>query len=206
MTKLPPGQRRILTYFANAEDEGRQASREEIAEACGYAFPSAVTKHVDALVRKGLLSADPHKKRNVRLTDDGWESLGRIPLSRGVPIIGHIAAGVPILASEQHEGYLEDVTPRRGRFALRIRGDSMTGADIHDGDYAIIDSTRKGGHNDIGAVVVEDEATLKRVRYRKHSMVLIAENPAYEPLVIRDGSDRHIEVVGPLALIVRTVA
>ena len=81
---LPPGQHRILTFFADAEDQGRQASRAEVAEELGYAFPSAVTKHVEALVRKGLMIADRDKKRNVVLTDAGWASLNRTPLRLGV--------------------------------------------------------------------------------------------------------------------------
>src|SRR6188474_2248850 len=103
---LPPQQSKILHYFADA-------------------FPSAVSKHVDALVRKGLLHADREKKRNVSLTEAGWTAIDRSPASKGVPVIGAIAAGVPILASEQHAGYLSDLTPNPGRFALKVRGDSM---------------------------------------------------------------------------------
>src|SRR4051794_38272967 len=75
LDELPPGQRRILTFLADAQDEGRQPSRAEVADALGYAFPSAVSKHVDALVRKQLLEAEADKKRNVRLTLLGWAAI-----------------------------------------------------------------------------------------------------------------------------------
>jgi repressor LexA len=203
--QLPPGQKRVLSIFANAEDEGRQISRAEVAEACGYAFPSAVTKHVDALVRKGLLMTDPTKKRSVRITASGWESLDRSPTGEGVPIIGAIAAGLPILASENHDGYLEEVAPRPGRFALRVRGDSMTGVGIEDGDYAVIDSRRRLRHGQIGAVIVDDEATLKRVRFTRTGVTLVAENPRYQNRTVRKGSGTEVRIIGPLALVIRRV-
>lgn len=202
---LPPGQTRILTYFADAEDEGRQPSRAEVAEALGYAFPSAVSKHVDALVRKGLFEADRDKKRNVRLTDLGWASIHRTPARRGVPVIGAIAAGVPILAVEQHQGYLDDVQPMPGRIALIVRGDSMEGDGILDGDYAIVHAETPVGDNRIGAVVVDGEATLKRVRYHTNGVELIASNPKYPPRRLAKGDGHEIQVVGPLSFIYRKI-
>lgn len=119
MNTLPPGQTRILAFFAEAEDQGRQPSRAEVAEALGYAFPSAVSKHVEALVRKGLLEAVPEKKRNVRLTDAGWRALNRSPSRRGVPVIGAIAAGTPIQALENVAEHISDIQPAPGRAGCR---------------------------------------------------------------------------------------
>jgi hypothetical protein len=68
---------RVLAMFADAEDSGRQLSRADVAKVMGYAFPSATSKHVDALERKGLITVDKKTKRNVRLTESGWEALGR---------------------------------------------------------------------------------------------------------------------------------
>lgn len=200
----PPGQAKILTIFADAEDDGRQPSRAEVALAVGYAFPSAVSKHVDALVHKGLLAADRDKKRNVRLTANGWAALGRTPARQGVPVIGAIAAGVPILAVEQHAGYLEDVQPAPGRMALKVRGDSMIDDGILDGDYAIIQADTAVDDGRIGAVVVDGEATLKRIRYHVDGIELIAANPRYQPRrVPREG--HQVQIVGPLAFIYRKV-
>ena len=199
---LPPRQTCILEFFANAEDAGMQPSRAEVAEALGYAFPSAVSKHVEALVRKGLMEADPKLKRNVRLTEAGWSALGRSPAHFGVPVIGAIAAGVPILATEQHDSYLDDVVPSPGRFALKVRGDSMIDAGILDGDYAVIDSKKQVRSGDIGAVVVDGEATLKRVRLHSDHIILEPANSKYKPLTVNKKSGEY-NVVGPLAFLYR---
>ena len=206
--ELPPGQTRILTFFADAEDQGRQPSRAEVAETLGYAFPSAVSKHVDALVRKGLLQADRDKKRNVRLTDIGWGAIERTPGHRGVPILGAIAAGTPILASENLNGFIEDLQPSPGRFALRVRGDSMIDAGILDGDFAVIQRGQPVGEGKIGAVRVGDEATLKRVHYYSDRLELIAENKAYALRIIPTAmaETEGVEVIGPLICVYRTVA
>ena len=201
---LPPGQTKILTFFADAEDEGRQPSRAEVADAMGYAFPSAVSKHVDALVRKGLLAADRDKKRNVRLTDKGWAAIVRTPARQGVPVIGAIAAGVPITAIEQHAGYLDDVQPAPGRIALKVRGDSMIDDGILDGDYAIIQTDADVNDGRIGAVVVDGEATLKRVRYHAKTIELIAANSRYQPRLV-PRNQHQVQIVGPLAFIYRKV-
>jgi repressor LexA len=202
---LPPGQTRILNFFAEAEDAGRQPSRAEVAESLGYAFPSAVSKHVEALVRKGLLEAVAEKKRNVRLTDSGWRALGRTSSRQGVPVIGAIAAGTPILALENISEHLADVTPQPGRIALRVRGDSMQDVGILDGDFAIIQSGSTVSDGQIAAVVVDGEATLKRWRTVEDGIELVAENQRYQP--IRIGRDRleTVQVVGTLAFVYRLV-
>lgn len=202
---LPPGQTKILIFFSDAENEGRQPSRAEVAEAMGYAFPSAVSKHVDALVRKGLLEADREKKRNVSLTEAGWTAIGRTPVRRGVPVIGAIAAGIPIMAIEQHEGYLDDVVPQVDRIALIVRGDSMEGDGILDGDYAIVQAQTKVANNQIGAVIVDGEATLKRVRYLPDGLELLASNPKYPPRKVSSKAGHNIEVLGQLSFIYRKI-
>ena len=202
---LPPGQRRILTFFADAQDEGRQPSRAEVAQVLGYAFPSAVSKHVDALVRKRLLEAEADKKRNVRLTLAGWSAIGRAPASQGVPLIGAIAAGAPILAAENHAGYLKDIQPAPGRIALQVRGDSMIDAGILDGDVAIVQVDAEVSDGRIGAVVVDGEATLKRVRYHKDRIELMPENKRYHPIVVPRDRGHQVRIIGPLSFIYRAV-
>ncbi len=203
---LPPQQSKILHYFADAENAGRQPSRAEVAEHFGYAFPSAVSKHVEALVRKGLLDADREKKRNVRLTESGWTAIARTPARQGVPVIGTIAAGVPILATEQHAGYLKDIQPAPGRFALKVRGDSMVDAGILDGDFAVIQEGGRVADNQVAAVVVDGEATLKRVRFYADRIELLPANLKYKPLVIHKSHAATVQIVGPLCFVYRTVA
>lgn len=205
MKTIPPGQLHILTCFADAEDEGRQASRAEIAEFCGYAFPSAVSKHVEALVRKGLLFNEPEKKRNIRLTEEGWVALRRTPATLGVPILGAIAAGSPILASEHLTGYLDEISAKPGRVALQVRGDSMIEAGINDGDYAIIDTGKDAGNGSIAAVLVGEEATLKVVKRGKNTLTLEPRNKRLKPLVLnkQQQAENPVQIIGPLAFIMR---
>ena len=206
MEQLPPGQRRVLEYYADAEERGHQASRLEAADDLGYAFPSAVTKHIEALARKGLVTSDRIIKRNVRLTEAGWTALGRVPAERGIPVIGSIAAGTPILASENHLDYLTDLVPQAGRFALMVRGDSMEDVGILDGDFAIVDQASKVDDGTIAAVIVEDEDTLKRVRYRGKGIQLHPENKKYKPMRFSgEQAADSLRVIGPLAFVYRQV-
>lgn len=204
---LPPRQTVILHYFADAEDAGRQASRAEAATDLGYAFPSAVSKHIDALVRKGLVQADREKKRNVRLTDAGWAAMGRVPSQRGVPILGAIAAGSPILAHEHAIGHLDKLTSMPGHFALRIQGQSMIDAGILDGDYAIIELEAPVRDGQIAAVLLQDEATLKRVRYLIGNRVLLEPaNAAYNPIEVdAEMAAGGFTIIGPLRIVYRAV-
>ena len=201
--RLFDGQRKVLSFYADAEDQGRQASRAECAEELGYAFPSAVSKHIDALARKDMIIVDELKKRNVELTEKGWLALGRSPASKGVPVIGSIAAGTPILASENHDKYLDDIRTQPGQFALLVQGDSMVEAGINDGDYAIIEHGGTVKNGQIGAVVVAGDATLKTVLYQGRKLVLQPANHKYEDMVFNK-SEPDIAIVGPLVSIYRT--
>jgi repressor LexA len=205
MNILPPGQTRILGFFAEAEDAGRQPSRAEVAQALGYAFPSAVSKHVEALVRKGMLEAVPEKKRNVRLTEAGWRALGRSSARQGVPVIGSIAAGAPILALENVTEHLSDIAPQPGRVALRVRGDSMKDVGILDGDFAVIQTGNEVADGQIAAVVVDGDATLKRWQVRAGGVDLMPENSADQPIRIPHERLDTVRVVGVLAFVYRVV-
>ncbi len=205
MNTLPPGQTRILGFFADADDSGRPPSRAEVAQALGYAFPSAVSKHVEALVRKGMLEAVPEKKRNVRLTDTGWRALGRSPARQGVPVIGAIAAGSPILALENVTEHLADIAPQAGRVALRVRGDSMKDVGILDGDFAVIQAATEVQDGQIAAVVVDGDATLKRWHVTADGVELVAENAAYQPIRIARERLDTVRIVGVLSFVYRVV-
>ena len=193
----------MLHYYAKCELAGRPATRQEVADELGYAFASAVTKHVLPLHKKGFLVNDPAKKRNVTLTPKGWAHVGIQPEQPGVPVVGSIAAGVPISAIENHSHYLEDLKPRAGRIALEVRGDSMVEAGIDDGDFAIIDTQATVRNGIIAAVVVDDEATLKVVRRKGKSLVLEPRNAAYEPLRIPATESERVRMVGPLVSVYR---
>ena len=118
-----------------------------------------------------------------------------IPIrTKKLPLLGEIACGEPILADEHFESYVECGADIKADFALKCRGDSMINARIQDGDIVFIRKQPTVEDGDIAAVIIEDEATLKRV-FRSGDMIFLqAENPAYSPIVIslRDGSEARI--------------
>ena len=122
-----------------------------------------------------------------------------LPLhSRRIPMLGSIACGQPIFADEDRESYVECGTDIHADFCLRAKGDSMTGARIFDGDIVFCRSQNVVDNGEIAAVIIGDEATLKRVYYYKDSrkLVLQAENPKYAPLVYIGAELEKIRVIG----------
>ena len=115
-----------------------------------------------------------------------------------IPLLGEIACGEPIFASEDRESYVMSGTDINADFCLKAKGDSMTGARIMDGDIVFIKETPIVNNGDIAAVVIGDEATLKRVYFypEKGKLVLQAENPKYEPLVYVGEELNEIRILG----------
>lgn len=119
-----------------------------------------------------------------------------LPLTRReVPLLGSIAAGEPIFADGQTQSYLETETPAAD-FALRVKGDSMTGARIYDGDIVFIKAQDDVDDGEIAAVQIDDEATLKRVFKLGDRVILRAENPAYPPFEFAARDGRNIRILG----------
>jgi len=195
-------QKEILDFIgAFQAREGFPPSIREICRALGLASPGSLIRHLRVLETKGLLSSIPGKKRAWKLTHQ------RSPFS--VPLIGQIAAGTPILAEENREDDLP-VDPKLfgsdEAFALRVRGDSMIGAQIRDGDLAVIRPQEDAGNGEIVAVIVEGlepEATLKVLRRGKQNLELHAANPAYVPLVFKGRDMAKVKILGKLVGIIR---
>ncbi len=124
---------------------------------------------------------------------------GIFPVTRRrIPVLGEIACGAPLYADEQIESYAVPGDDLCADFCLRARGDSMTGARIHDGDLVFIRACSSVDNGEIGVVIIEDEATLKRVYYypEKEKLVLVPENAAYEPLVYIGAELESIKIIG----------
>jgi repressor LexA len=113
-----------------------------------------------------------------------------------VPFLGEIAAGVPIFAEEEHDLYVTTEEDIPCDFALRIKGDSMTGANIRDGDIVFIRSQSDVLDGQIAAVSVDDEATLKRVYHAREGVTLVAENPKYAPMTFREEDALNVRILG----------
>ena len=117
---------------------------------------------------------------------------------RRIPVLGEIACGTPILTDEQHDSFVMSGTNLDADFCLRAKGDSMIGARIQDGDIVFIKKSDMVANGEIAAVVIEDEATLKRVYYypEKSKLILTPENPKYEPLVFMGPELDEIHILG----------
>lgn len=180
-------------------EHGYPPSIREIGERFNIASLRGVTVHLDALERKGFIrrGASP---RTIQITHPQYKPSARV---RMVPIVGTIAAGTPITATEN----VEDVVPVpsemvkniEGAFLLRVKGDSMTGEGIMPRDLVLIKPQQIARNSDLVAVMVDDEATVKRIQFEKEKVRLLPSNPAYEPIVV-NGRDARIigKVVGLL--------
>lgn len=119
-----------------------------------------------------------------------------MPTMRKVPLIGSIACGTPILAEENCEGEVDVPDHIRADFALRCKGDSMINARIFDGDIVYIRQQESVEHGEIAAILIDDEATLKRVYMYDDCISLEAENPQYKPMVYRGEEMNNIRILG----------
>jgi len=196
MNGLTEKQQEIFDFILRSlREDGAIPTVREIAQAFGYASTNAVVCHLDALANKGYISRSPGVSRNIEIAPDYL-----IP-ERGVPIVGYVAAGTPIDAIENLEGYLDlDAIYEPGvHFALRIAGDSMIEAGFWDGDYAIVRQQPRVESGQIGVAIIEGQATVKRFRWlEKGGLMLIPENERYEPFTVDPEADLRIggKVVG----------
>lgn len=113
-----------------------------------------------------------------------------------VPLLGRIACGEPILAEQNVEEYISLPSGVKADYALTCRGESMTGAGIQDGDVVFIRANTDVQNGQIAAVRNGDEATLKRLRRTEHGVILLPENPDYDPIIYTEGSDADVEILG----------
>ena len=171
------------------EQSGICPTQEEIREHFGFRSQNTVQEHLRLLQQKGFIKRTPHKARSIQLTAPGQNRDLHSAIS--VPLVGWIPAGNPAFALECQEDIL--LLPRQlfrapSLFALRVKGDSMTGAGIFDGDLAVLSAGKEWSDGAIAAVVLDEEATLKRVFRVPQGVRLHAENPAYADRIISESS------------------
>jgi repressor LexA len=202
---LTKRQRAIIEFIIKTHRQrGYPPSVREIGEAVGLQSPSSVHAQLATLAERGYLKKDPTRPRAIVVQMDE----AGIPQSDSkvvnVPLVGQIAAGAPILAVENVEETLplpQDLVGAGTLFALRVKGDSMTGAGIFDGDTVVIRQQQAADDGQIIAALVDgEEATVKRLRRKGGRVVLEAENPAYEPIVAED-----VQVLGKVVAVFRRV-
>ncbi len=183
--QLTERQAKILDYIRRVTRErSYPPSVREIGENVGLSSSSTVHNHLNQLERRGLIKRDPSKSRTVQLVQDqALDQQRRNAVS--VPIVGHVAAGAPILAEQNIEDHvlLSSELAKDGYFLLRVRGDSMINAGILDGDLVLVRPQHEATNGSIVVALVDGDATVKRFERANGHVKLIAENPAYEPIV-----------------------
>lgn len=184
----------IRNYIA---EEGCPPTRAEIAASLGFRSPNAAEDHLRALERKGAIEIISGSARGIRLLDKNEDY--------GLPVVGRVAAGEPILAEENIDDYCQldpDTFQPHADYLLRVKGDSMQDIGIHDGDLLAVHRTPHAENGQVVVARLDDEVTVKRFRQRGSIVRLIAENTAYEPIRV-DLREQALEIEGLAVGIVR---
>lgn len=204
MRRRDPDKQQQILDFVNRQvaEKGYPPSVREICQAVGFKSTSTVHAYIKKLEEEGQIHKDATKPRALRILDDRRNSLDGYISDReieNVPVVGKITAGQPILAVENIEEtfpvpvqYLENSTV----FMLKVRGDSMIQAGIMDGDYILVKQQNTAENGDIVAALIGEEATVKRFFKEKDHIRLQPENPAYEPIIVKDNLTVLGKVIG----------
>ncbi len=184
MLKLTPRQAEILAFIKRClEDNGYPPTRAEIAQELGFKSPNAAEAHLKALARKGAIEMTPGASRGIRVP--GFEP-GHSE-EDGLPVIGRVAAGAPILAQANIEESCRinpDFFHPPADYLLRVRGMSMKDIGILDGDLLAVHSTREARNGQVVVARLDDEVTVKRFKREGDKVWLIAENPEFAPIEV----------------------
>lgn len=185
---------------------GHPPTLAEISEHFGFGSLNAVRSHLLLIEKKGYLRLNSGKARGIQLVSLPTSIIRQ--QENSIPILGRIAAGVPIWAEQNLEGSLPVPPTMFGGgelFALHVFGDSMTGAGINNGDIAVIKKADRVENGEIAAVLVEQEATLKRVYLSSKLLVLKSDNPAFSDLNYDLGKSDFVCILGRYQGIIRTM-
>ncbi len=199
MHGLTTRQGQILDFIReHLSDTGYPPTRSEIARHMGFRSANSAEEHLRALARKGAIEMAPGASRGIRIPSDS---------PAGLPIIGQVAAGSPILAEESIADYSEvpgDMFSPRADYLLTVKGDSMIGIGIFDADLLAVHKTPEARDGDIIVARMEDEVTVKRLRGTGtgHRLELVAENPAMTPIKVDLRRDRF-EIEGVSVGVIR---
>ncbi|HVL38557.1 MAG TPA: transcriptional repressor LexA [Fimbriimonadaceae bacterium] len=195
---LTKRQQYILQYVMDyIQREGYPPSIREIGSHFEIGSLRGVTVHLDALERKGYI-ARANTPRSIRVVHPDFQPGDRVKM---LPLVGSIAAGVPITAQEQVEDLIpvpfEMVRNIENAFLLRVKGDSMSGEGIMPRDLVVVKPQQSANHGDLVAVLIGDDATVKRINFDKKGVKLMPSNPAYDPIEINTEDARVIgRIVG----------
>lgn len=196
--KITDKQREILEYIKNEIlNRGFPPAVREICEAVHLKSTSSVHAHLESLEKNGYIRRDPTKPRAIEIVDDNFNLVRREMVN--VPVIGRVAAGEPLLAIENVEGYFPipaEFMPNAQTFILNIVGESMVNAGILNGDKVIVEQTSTAQNGDIVVALVDDSATVKRFYKENGYYRLQPENDYMDPIIVEDQLQILGKVIG----------
>lgn len=186
--KISPKQKEILEYIKDQIlQRGFPPAVRDICEAVHLKSTSSVHSHLETLEKNGYIRRDPTKPRAIEILDDTF-NLTRREVTN-VPLIGHVAAGEPILAQENIENYFPipvEMLPNNNTFILTVKGESMINAGILDGDYVLVEEQHTAHNGDMVVALIEDGATVKTFYKEEGVIRLQPENDFMDPIIVRD--------------------
>lgn len=194
MADLSATQLKIYEYLKERIAQGVPPSVREIGAAVGLSSTSSVQAQLNALERKGYISRDPLHKRSIKVSASAENVTS-------VPLVGNVAAGIPITAIEEVEQYIPYNGPKSGQrelFALRVKGESMINAGILNGDIAVIEKCSVAQNGEIVVALIGDEATVKTFYRENGHFRLQPENDRFEPIIVNE-----VSILGKLVSIIR---
>ena len=188
MEKLSPGQQRVFDQIRKHMDLNNvPPTRAELARDLGFKSANAAEEHLRALARKGYIELTRGASRGIRLLLED---------TQGVPLIGKVAAGSPLSSEANIEAHIEwphALFRKTPDYLLRVEGDSMTGIGIMNGDLLGVEARDDAKNGDIVVARVNDDVTVKRFEKTGKGVELIAENPAYSPIIVGEEDEFRIE-------------
>ena len=204
---LTDKQAKIYDFICKCQREnGFPPTQAEICNHFKFASLNAVRSHLVLIEKKGYIRLNFGKARSIKLSQSPESHIHQA--ENFIPLLGRIAAGVPIWAEQNFEDSLpipQSIFGGRELFALHVSGDSMIGAGIRNGDIAVIKKQDRVEKGEIAAVLIDQEVTLKRVFLSADSLLLKSENPDFEDLKYSKNNSAFIRILGRYQGIVRTM-
>ena len=191
--KISSKQQEILEYIKETIlSKGYPPAVREICEAVHLSSTSSVHSHLETLEKNGYIRRDPTKPRTIEICDDSFQMMRREMAS--IPMVGTVAAGQPILATENIEGYFPlpvEYVPNTETFILKVKGESMINAGIFDGDQLFVEKCNTARNGDTVVALIDDSATVKTFYKEDGHIRLQPENDSMDPIIVD-----NCEIVG----------
>lgn len=186
--KISAKQQEILEYIKETIlEKGYPPAVREICEAVNLSSTSSVHSHLETLEKNGYIRRDPTKPRTIEICDESFQMMRREMTS--IPMIGRVAAGQPILAQENIEGYFPlpvEYVPNADTFMLKVKGESMINAGIFDGDQLFVEKCNTARNGDTVVALIDDSATVKTFYKEDGHIRLQPENDTMDPIIVEN--------------------